>query len=80
MSLMGMRYPLVNPATPETIGKRRTALSGKEQMRAIRRAVQVWLRATFTTTTCPNTRKLYESTFTSCVCVCVFESLPVKDV
>ena len=50
MSLTGMKKPLVNPATLEMTGDRRMALSGKEQMRAMRRAVQVWLRAMFTTT------------------------------
>ena len=58
ISLTGMKKPLVNPATLEMTGDRRTALLGKEQMRAMRRAVQVWLRAMFTTTNWPNTRRL----------------------
>ena len=65
MFLTGMKKPLVNPATLEMTGDRRIALSGKEQMRAMRRAVQVWLRAMFTTTNWPNTRTLYDCTFTS---------------
>ena len=63
--MTGMKKPLVNPATMEMTGERRIALSGKEQMRAMRRAVQVWLRAMFTTTNWPNTRTLYDCTFTS---------------
>ena len=63
--MTGMKKPLVNPATMEMTGEIQIALSGKEQMRAMRRAVQVWLRAMFTTTNWPNTRTLYDCTFTS---------------
>ena len=60
MLLMGMKNPLVKPATLEMMGDKRKALMGKAQMRAMSRAVQVWLRARLITiTTCPNTSKLY---------------------
>lgn len=40
MSWMGIKKPLVNPATLEITGERRTALLGKAQMRAMRREIQ----------------------------------------
>ena len=52
---MGMKNPLVKPATLDTMGEKRNALMGKAQMSAMSRAVQVWLRARLTITTWPNT-------------------------
>ena len=53
----GMKKPLVNPAIAETTGDRRNATSsGKPQTRAMRRAIQVWFKATLTTRTWRNTR------------------------
>jgi hypothetical protein len=37
---MGIKKPLVNPATLETMGERRTALLGKAQIRAMSRETQ----------------------------------------
>jgi hypothetical protein len=51
MTPMGMKKPLENPATADMTGERRNAISGTEQMRAMRRAIQVWFRAMLTTRT-----------------------------
>ena len=51
---MGMKNPLVKPATLEMMGDKRKDMMGKAQMSAMSRAVQVWLRARLTVTTWPN--------------------------
>ena len=38
---MGIKKPLVNPATAAMTGERRRALTGKAQMRAVSRAIHV---------------------------------------
>ena len=48
---MGMKKPLVNPATAAMTGERRNALTGKAQIREISRAIQVWFRQMLTTRT-----------------------------
>lgn len=52
-----MKKPLVNPATLEMTGERRTALVGKAQIRAMSREIQDWFREIFTTTTCIKVKK-----------------------
>ena len=58
MLWMGIKKPLVNPATLEITGERRTALLGKAQMRAMSREIQAWFREIFTTTTWTKVKKL----------------------
>ena len=48
MTPTGMKKPLENPATADMIGERRNAIPGTAQIRAIRRAIQVWFRAMLT--------------------------------
>ena len=48
MTPIGMKKPLENPATAEMTGERRNAIPGREQMRAMRSAIQVWFRAILT--------------------------------
>ena len=48
MSPTGIRKPLENPATAEMTWEKRNAVVGTAQMRAMRRAIQVWFRAMLT--------------------------------
>ena len=66
MSWMGMKKPLVNPATLEMTGDRRTALLGKAQIRAMSREIQAWFSEMFTTTTCTKVKKSYDWELTNC--------------
>ena len=66
---MGMKKPLVKPMTEARTGDRRKAFWGKRRMTAMRRAIQVWLRAMFTTTTCSSTSQLHLVYSTSYGCV-----------
>ena len=47
---IGIKKPLLKPATADMTWARRNG-SGMAQMRAMRRAIQVWFRAILTTTT-----------------------------
>ena len=48
MTPTGIKKPLENPATADMTGDRRKAIPGTEQVRAMRRAIQVWFRAMLT--------------------------------
>ena len=63
---MGIKKPLVNVATAAMTEERRNDLTGKEQMRAISRAIQVWFREMLTRRTWRYTRKSYDSWFINC--------------
>ena len=47
----GIRKPLANPAITEMIAERLKAQRGKAQMMAMRRAIQLWIRAMLTRST-----------------------------
>ncbi len=64
-----MKKPLVNPATAEMPEDTLKAVLGMAQMRAMRREIQHWLRATFTRTTCRKASALYAWALINCVFV-----------
>ena len=66
MTLMGIKKPLVNPATADKTGERRMAFSGNVSMSQISRAVQVWLRVIFTKTIWRNSSRFQRCISTNC--------------
>ena len=63
---MGIKNPLVNPATADSTGERRMDFCGNDRMSQMSRAVQVWLRARLTNTIWRNSTASQRLSSTNC--------------
>ena len=59
ISLMGMKKPLLNPATADRTGDSRNAFCGKLTINKMSSAVQTWFKARFTNAICRNSIRFH---------------------
>ena len=69
ISLMGIKNPLVNPATADSMGDKRRDFCGKVRMSQMSRAVQVWFRAMLTKAIWTNSSAFQRVDSTSCTMI-----------